>query len=140
MTKAQQNKTIVRRFVEEFQNGGNESAAEELLAADFVDHTPFPGVSPDREGVKRLFAALRQAFPDLRAKIHDQLSEKDRVATRKTFRGTHRGEFLGIAPTGRSVSFDVIDVVRIADGRIAEHWNVVDLMGLLQQIGPRPRG
>lgn len=139
MTKAQQNKTIVRRFVEEFQNGGNESAAEELLAADFVDHSPFPGVSPDREGVKRLFAALRQAFPDLRAKIHDQLAEKDRVATRKTFRGTHRGEFLGIAPTGRSVSFDVIDVVRIADGRIAEQWNVVDLMGLLQQIGPQPR-
>lgn len=139
MTKAQQNKTIVRRFVEEFQNGGNESAAEELLAADFVDHSPFPGVSPDREGVKRLFAALRQAFPDLRAKIHDQLAEKDRVATRKTFRGTHRGEFLGIAPTGRSVSFDVIDVARIADGRIAEQWNVVDLMGLLQQIGPQPR-
>jgi steroid delta-isomerase-like uncharacterized protein len=137
---AQGNKTIVRRFVEEFQNGGNESAAEELLAADFVDHSPFPGVSPDREGVRRLFAALRQAFPDLRAKIHDQLAEKDRVATRKTFRGTHRGEFLGIAPTGRSVSFDVIDVVRIADGRIAEHWNVIDLMGLLQQIGPRPRG
>jgi steroid delta-isomerase-like uncharacterized protein len=139
VTKAQQNKTIVRRFVEEFQNGGNESAAEELLAADFVDHSPFPGVAPDREGVKRLFAALRQAFPDLRAKIHDQLAEKDRVATRKTFRGTHRGEFLGIAPTGRSVSFDVIDVVRIADGRIAEQWNVVDLMGLLQQIGPQPR-
>ena len=139
MTKAQQNKTIVRRFIEEFQNGGNESAAEELLAADFVDHTPFPGVSPDREGVKRLFAALRQAFPDLRAKIHDQLAEKERVATRMTFRGTHRGEFLGIAPTGRSVSFDVIDVVRIADGRIAEHWNVIDLMGLLQQIGPQPR-
>jgi predicted ester cyclase len=62
------------------------------------------------------------------------------VTTRKTFRGTHRGEFLGIAPTGRSISFDAIDVVRIADGRIAEHWNVVDLMGLLQQIGPRPRG
>ena len=139
MTKAQQNKTIVRRFIEEFQNGGNESAAEELLAADFVDHTPFPGVSPDREGVKRLFAALRQAFPDLRAKIHDQLAEKERVATRMTFRGTHRGEFLGIAPTGRSVSFDVIDVVTIADGRIAEHWNVIDLMGLLQQIGPQPR-
>lgn len=137
---AQRNKTIVRRFVEEFQNGGNESAAEELLAADFVDHSPFPGVSPDREGVKRLFAALRQAFPDLRARIHDQLAEKDRVATRKTFRGTHRGEFLGIAPTGRSVSFDVIDVVRVADGRIAEQWNVIDLMGLLQQIGPRPRG
>lgn len=140
MTTAQRNKAIVRRFVEEFQNGGNESAAEELLAADFVDRTPFPGVAPDREGVKRLFTALRISFPDLRAKIHDQLAQKDRVATRKTFRGTHRGEFLGIAPTGRSVAFDVIDVMRIEDGRIAEHWNVLDLMGLLQQIGPLPRG
>jgi steroid delta-isomerase-like uncharacterized protein len=140
VTTAEKNKQIVRRFVEEFQNGGNESAAEELLAADFVDRTPFPGVSPDRDGVKRLFIALRLAFPDLHAKIHDQLAEKDKVATRKTFRGTHRGEFLGISPSGRSVSFDVIDVVRIEDGRIAEHWNVLDLMGLLQQIGPQPRG
>ena len=140
MTTQERNKRVVRRFVEEFQNGGNDSAAEELLAADFVDRTPFPGVSPDRDGVKRFFTALRMAFPDLRAKIHDQLAEKDRVATRKTFRGTHRGEFLGISPTGRSIAFDVIDIVRIEDDRIAEHWNVFDLMGLLEQIGPRPRG
>lgn len=137
---ADENKRLMRRFVEEFQSGGNESVAEELLAADFVDHSPFPGVSPDREGVKRLFAALRAAFPDLRAVIHDQLAEGDRVATRKTFRGTHRGEFLGISPTGRMVTFDVVDIVRIDKGRIAEHWNVVDLMGLLQQIGMTPRG
>ena len=140
MTTQERNKRVVRRFVEEFQNGGNDSAAEELLAADFVDRTPFPGVSPDKQGVKHLFTALRLAFPDLRAKIHDQLAEKNKVATRKTFRGTHRGEFLGISPSGRSVAFDVIEVVRVEDGRIAEHWNVIDLMGLLQQIGPKPRG
>jgi steroid delta-isomerase-like uncharacterized protein len=130
----------MRRFAEEFQSGGNESVAEELLAPDFVDHSPFPGVSPDRDGVKRLFAALHVAFHDLRAVIHDQIAEGDRVATRKTFRGTHRGEFLGISPTGRAVTFDVIDFVRIEKGRIAEQWNVVDLMGLLQQIGVTPRG
>lgn len=139
MTTEEKNKRAMRKFVEEFQSGGNESVAEELLAADFVDHSPFPGVSPDRDGVKRLFAALHVAFPDLRAVVHDQLAEGERVATRKTFRGTHRGEFLGISPTGRVVSFDVIDFVRMDKGRIAEHWNVVDLMGLLQQIGVAPR-
>ena len=140
MTPEEKNKRLVRKFIEEFQSGNNESVAEELLAPDFVDHSPFPGVAPDREGVKRLFAALHAAFPDLRATIHDQLAEGDRVATRKTFRGTHRGEFLGISPTGRMVTFDVIDIVRMDNGRIAEHWNVVDLMGLLQQIGVAPRG
>lgn len=139
MTTEEKNKRAMRKFVEEFQSGGNESVAEELLAPDFVDHSPFPGVSPDRDGVKRLFAALHVAFPDLRAVVHDQLAEGERVATRKTFRGTHRGEFLGISPTGRVVSFDVIDFVRMDKGRIAEHWNVVDLMGLLQQIGVAPR-
>ena len=139
MTPEEKNKRLVRKFVEEFQSGNNESVAEELLAPDFVDHSPFPGVAPDRDGVKRLFAALHVAFPDLRATIHDQLAEGDRVATRKTFRGTHRGEFLGISPTGRAVTFDVIDIVRMDKGRIAEHWNVVDLMGLLQQIGVAPR-
>lgn len=140
MTAQDKNKGVMRRFVEEFQSGANESVAEELLAPDFVDHSPFPGVSPDRDGVKRLFAALHVAFPDLRATIHDQIAEGDRVATRKTLRGTHRGEFLGISPTGRAVTFDVIDFVRIEKGRIAEQWNVVDLMGLLQQIGVAPRG
>ena len=140
MTPEEKNKRLVRRFIEEFQSGNNESVAEELLAPDFLDHSPFPGVAPDRDGVKRLFAALHVAFPDLRATIHDQLAEGDRVATRKTFRGTHRGEFLGISPTGRMVTFDVVDIVRIDKGRIAEHWNVVDLMGLLQQIGMTPRG
>jgi steroid delta-isomerase-like uncharacterized protein len=140
VTAQDKNKGVMRRFVEEFQSGANESVAEELLAPDFVDHSPFPGVSPDRDGVKRLFAALHVAFPDLRATIHDQIAEGDRVATRKTLRGTHRGEFLGISPTGRAVTFDVIDFVRIEKGRIAEQWNVVDLMGLLQQIGVAPRG
>jgi steroid delta-isomerase-like uncharacterized protein len=140
VTAQDKNKGVMRRFVEEFQSGANESVAEELLAPDFVDHSPFPGVSPDRDGVKRLFAALHVAFPDLRATIHDQIAEGDRVATRKTLRGTHRGEFRGISPTGRAVTFDVIDFVRIEKGRIAEQWNVVDLMGLLQQIGAAPRG
>jgi steroid delta-isomerase-like uncharacterized protein len=140
VTKPKENKEILRRFVEEFQGRGDEAVADRILADDFVDHSPFPGVSPDRQGVKRLFGALRAAFPDLRAEIHDQLAERDRVATRKTFHGTHRGEFLGIAPTGQPVSFDVIDFVRVKNGRIAEHWSVVDVMGLMQQLGALKSG
>jgi steroid delta-isomerase-like uncharacterized protein len=139
VTTAEKNKQLMRRFVEEFQVGGNAAVADEILADDFVDHSPFPGVSPDRDGLKRFFGALRAAFPDLRAEIHDQLAEGDRVATRKTFHGTHRGEFLGIAPTGQPVAFDVIAFVRIENGRIAEHWNVVDVMGLMQQLGALQR-
>jgi steroid delta-isomerase-like uncharacterized protein len=132
------NEAIVRRFVDEYQTGGDESVAEEILADDFVDHSPFGPFAPDREGVKQLFAALRVAFPDLRAEIQDQFSQDDKVVTRKTFHGTNDGEFMGMPPTGKQVSFNVIDILRLRDGRFTEHWNVVDAMGLMQQLGAVP--
>jgi steroid delta-isomerase-like uncharacterized protein len=131
-------KDVQRRFIEEFQTKGDVSVAEELLADDFVDHTPFGPFAPTRDGVIDLFATLRAAFPDLRAEVHDMLVEGDEVVTRKTFHGTHEGEFLGIPPTGNAVSMDVIDIVRQRDGRLVEHWNVVDAFGLMQQLGAIP--
>ena len=96
---------VVRRFVEEYQSTGDESVARELLADDFVDRCPFGPFPPDREGVIALFAMLRGAFPDFHAVIHDQLSDGDKVVTRKTFHGTHRGELMGIPrPATRSRS------------------------------------
>jgi predicted ester cyclase len=135
---AEQNKLIVRRFIDEFQTAGDERAAEELLAADFVDRTPFSGFAADRQGFQKFFTMLRSAFPDMRAEVYAQVAEGDLVATRKTLRGTHTGEVLGAAPTGRRIAFDVIDVVRVEKGRIAEQWNVVDRLGLMQQLGLRP--
>lgn len=88
----------MNRFIADYQSGGNEAVAEELLALDFVDHTPFSGFGSSREDVKKLFAALRVAFPDLRAEVVDQFDHGDRVATRKNFHGTHAGEFFGIPP------------------------------------------
>ena len=132
------NKALVRRFIDEYQSKGDERVADEILADDFVDHSPFGPFPPDREGVKRLFAALRAAFPDLRAVVHDQAAEGDKVWTRKTFHGTNDGEFMGMPPTGKQVSFDVIDVLRLRDGRFVEHWNVVDSLGLMQQLGAEP--
>lgn len=128
-------KAIVRRFVEEFQTEGKVETAQALLAADFEDHTPFPGFAGNRDGVVQLFDVLRAAFPDLRAEIHHQLSEGDMVATRKVFRGTHRGPFAGIPATGKAVEIWVIDLVRVRNGQIAEHWNLVDQAGLFAQLG-----
>ena len=131
-------KAVVRRFVEEYQTGHDVAVAAELLAADFVDHSPFGPLSPDRDGVLALFGMLFAAFPDLRAEIHQQFSDGDTVITRKTFHGTHRGELMGIPPTGTEVAFDVIDIVRVRDGLMVEHWNVVDAMGLMTQLGAIP--
>jgi steroid delta-isomerase-like uncharacterized protein len=132
------NESIVRRFIHEYQTGGDERVAEEILAADFVDHCPFGPFPPDREGVKQLFAALRVAFPDLRAEINDQFSQGDKVVTRKTFHGANDGEFMGMPPTGKKVSLDVIDILRLRDGQFTDHWNVVDALGLMQQLGAVP--
>ena len=85
---------------------------------------------------------LRSAFPDFKATIDDMLADGDRVATRMTWTGTHQGEFMGIPPTGKRISIQVIDFVRFADGRFAEHWGLMDNMGMMQQLGaiPAPGG
>ena len=135
---AEQNKALVRRIVDEAQSGHNLDVVDELLAADFVDHSVPPGLPPSREGVKMQFAMFFSAFPDLRVVIHDQVAEGDRVVTRKTFHGTHQGDLMGIPATGRSVAFDVIDILRVQNGKITDHWNVVDQLGLMHQIGAIP--
>jgi steroid delta-isomerase-like uncharacterized protein len=131
---AESNKTLVRRLVDEAQSRGNIAVVDELLADDFVDHTPFPGVPPTRDGVKMLFGYLRGAFPDLHVRVDEQIADEEKVVTRKTFEGTHRGEFMGVAPTGRPISFEVIDILTLDNGRIVEHRMVVDRLGIQQQM------
>jgi steroid delta-isomerase-like uncharacterized protein len=130
--------SIVRRFVEEYQTGADERAFAELMHPDVVDHSRPPGIAEGAEGVRQQFDGFRAAFPDFRATILDQIAEGDRVVTRKVFHGTHLGELQGIPATGREVEIHVIDIVRVADGRIVEHWNVVDRLGLMQQLGAVP--
>lgn len=134
----EQNKALVRRLVEEAQAAGKLVLVDELLAPDFVDHNPLPGIPPTRTGVKALFGALHAAFPDLQITIHEQLAEGDKVMTRKTFAGTHQGEFLGVPATGKAVRFDVIDILRVVNGKLTDHWNVVDQLALMQQLGVIP--
>ena len=128
---------MVRRLVKEAQEGGNLEVIDELMAEDFVDHSPLPGLPPTRDGVRMLFAGMRAAFPDLRVTIHEQIADAGKVVTRKTFSGTHGGPFLGVPATGNSVSFDAIDILTFRDGLIREHRVVVDQLTLLQQLGVR---
>jgi predicted ester cyclase len=133
------NAAVVRRFIQEYQSGNHDvTVAQEILADDFVDHCPFGPFAPDRDGVLALFDYLFAAFADFHAVIHLQMSEGDLVTTRKTFHGRHTGEFMGIAPTGTDVAFDVIDILRVTDGKMREHWNVVDAFGLMHQLGAVP--
>lgn len=134
----EQNKAIVRRLVEEAQEGGHLHVIDELISPDFVDHSAWPGIPPTREGVKQIFGMFHAALADLQVIIHDQIAEADRVATRKTLRGTHQGDLLGVPPSGKVIAIDVIDILRLKDGRITDHWNLVDQHGLLQQLGLVP--
>jgi steroid delta-isomerase-like uncharacterized protein len=131
-------KAVIRRNTEEVQGGGNFEVFEELFADDFLDHTPQPGRTPDKDGARQLYKILRTAFPDFQADIHWQLAEGDRVTTYKTYHGTHRGEFLGVAPTGRKTHFETVDVMRVRGGKITEHWGVANLFSLMQQLGAWP--
>jgi predicted ester cyclase len=133
---------IVRRNTEDVQNGGDFALFERLFAPDFVDHTPQPGFPPTRDGARALYVAFRAAFPDFHAEIRFQFSDGDRVTTYKIYRGTHGGPFMGAAPTGRKVEFSTVDVMRVRDGRIVEHWGVAELLSLLEQLGlvTLPRG
>jgi len=134
----EENKALVRRFVDEVQSEGNIDAIDDLCSPEFVNHSAPPGVPSNCEGVKQVTAMFRQAFPDSYFTVEGMVAEGDKVATRKTFHGTHQGEFMGIPPTGQQVSIGLIDIVRIAGGKVVEHWSMGDSLGMLQQLGVIP--
>jgi predicted ester cyclase len=134
----EQNKAVIRRFVEEVQNNKSEEAYDELNDPEFVNLSSPPGVPADREGGKVYLFGFLNAFPDCHFTIDDMLAEGDQVVTKKTFRGTHSGEFFGIAATGNKVELQFVDIMRVRDGRIVEHWNCIDQLSFMQQLGVLP--
>ena len=130
---------LARRFYEEIINGGNVDLVDELLTDDFVDHEePFPGMTPDRDGVKDFVRAMRAAFPDIRMTPEQVLSDNERVMIRYRMTGTHDGEFMGMPATGRKVDMTGYDEARVVDGRAVEHWGAMDAAQLMQQLGAMP--
>ena len=135
----EQNKALVRRLVEEVVNQGNMSVIDELFAPDFVEHEKLPPeIPPGREAPKIMFTMLRSAFPDFKATIEHLIAEGDLVVVSMTWRGTQKGEFMGMPPTGKSISIEVIDIIRLAEGKFVEHWGIMDSMGMMQQLGAMP--
>lgn len=129
------NKAVVTHFNKAFIEGGDVDVFRETMAPGFVNRTPQPGQSTGADGAAYFFSeVLRPAFPDLVVTIHDQVAEGDRVVTRKSYRGTHRGVFHGLPATGRTVEFGVIDIIRLEGGRYVEHWAVADIAGLRAQL------
>ena len=134
----EENKAIARRWNDEIWSKGNLAVIDELFATDFVWHYAPPGVAPDLEGYRRYQTESLAAFADMNCVIEVILAEGDKVARRVTWTGTHKGTYMGIAPTGKQVTLTVITIERIEGGKIAEQWGEADMLGLMQQLGVMP--
>jgi steroid delta-isomerase-like uncharacterized protein len=136
---AESNKALSRRLLEEAFNAGNIDVIDELVTTDFVNHDaalPEPMIGPD--AAKASINGYRTAFPDLRLTIEEQIADDQGVATRWSAKGTHEGDLMGMAPTGKQATVTGITIDRIVDGRIAESWTNWDTLGMLQQLGVVP--
>ena len=135
---SEQNKALARRYFEA-ENNGNLAAMDELIAADVVVHGGlFPELPSGPAGIKEIHTTLRTAFPDISVTVEDMIAEGDKVVTRWTIRGTHKGELMGIAPTGKQITEEGIEIFRIAGGKIVEIRLIHDRLGLMQQLGVIP--
>jgi len=134
----EENKAIARRWNEEIWSKGNLAAIDELLATDFVFNYAPPGVKPDREAYKQFVTMLRAPFPDFQYTIEDMVAEGDKVSVRWSGRGTHKGEYMGIAPTGKQVTITGISIIRIVGGKIVQEWGEMDNLGMMEQLGAIP--
>ncbi len=133
----ERNKALVRRLVEAW-NTRNWAVFDEVMAPDYVDHYALPGLKPGREAYKEAQISTTNAFPDFQFTIEDMIAEGDKVVVRLTFSGTHRGEFAGIAPTGKRVTYTHIRILRVVRGKFVEDWGFSDRLGALQQLGAFP--
>lgn len=136
---AEENKKFMSYFIEEVINNKNLNAADDIVAEDFLEHIPFPGQGPGREGLKSVLGSMFTGFPDMHWTVHEQIAEGEKVVTRFTWTGTHKGDFMGIPATNKTVEVwgVVIDVVR--NNLFVESRIITDNMSLLQQLGVMPQ-
>jgi len=134
-----QNKEVVQRLYDEFVSQGSDAALDEVVVEGVVENEEMPAEMPaGREGIRAMFGMFREAFPDLSADVISMVAEGDRVVAHAAFSGTQEGEWMGVPASGKSFRSEVMDMFRLEDGRIAEHWGVMDQMGMMVQLGPIP--
>ena len=135
---AEENKAVIRRWIEAYNERDLEAEAAVLAPGLVVHVSATPGPLEGLEAWRQFSGSFAEAFPDLRLTVQDIAAEGDTVAARVAFHGTHRGEFQGIPPTGKEVAFSSMEFNRVADGKVEEHWVELDLLGLMQQLGAIP--
>ena len=133
---AEENKAIIRHYLEEAWNKKNLAVVDEFIAPDLIQH--IRNVPPGREGIKQFFHLIYSAFPDAHFSVEDMVAEGDKVTWRFTVRATHAGSFRGLPPTGKPITLTGIAITRMRDGQMAENWNQTDDLGMLQQLGVIP--
>lgn len=134
-SKVEANKQTILRFAKEVINQGNFAVAEEIVAEAFVELDPFPGQAQGRAGLVQVIGAFRNAFPDIDWITEEMVGEGDMVCSRFTWHGTHLGEFLGIGPTGKSVSVPGFVFDKVVDGKMQESRILMNIPALMQQLG-----
>lgn len=128
------NKSIVWRFNKEFLEQGNLEVLEEIVAEDFINHTASGSMLNNREGLKQFVSMLHQGFSDFEVEIHDQVEENDLIATRKTIRAKHSGPIMGLQASAKTVEFNIMDFVRIRNGKYSEHWGQNNILQVIQSL------
>jgi steroid delta-isomerase-like uncharacterized protein len=132
-TVSDANKALTRQFFERL-NAGDLTLIDDLVADDFVEHEVFPGLEPNKTGLRQLFEMFHAAFQGGKFEVDDLIAEDDKVFVRARMTGTHRGEFMGIPATGRTIDVGVGDYLRIDNDLVVEHWGVMDTGALMQQL------
>jgi steroid delta-isomerase-like uncharacterized protein len=134
----EQNKALAKRWGDEIWGKGNLAVVDELFAPNFVFHYPATEVTPNREGYKKIVTEWRAPLADIEGTTEDTIAEGDKVVVRWTWSGTHKGDYMGIAPTGKRMTLTGICILRIAGGKIVEEWGEMDMLGMMQQLGAFP--
>ena len=133
------NKAVARRLANEVFSQGNMKTLEEIFASNYVNHTmPVPGIPGNREGFKQVVLATRTAFPDVKVDVQDVVAEGDLAVFRDVVHATSKGAFMGVPPNGRRLEWTEIHFLKIADGKIVDHWANFDQVGILRQLGVLP--
>lgn len=127
-----------KQFYAEVLNKGNIDIIDKLVSENYVEREAIPGFESNRDGLKQFFKMMRTAFPDLNTKIGFMVAENEKIVVYVTMTGTHKGEYMGIPATGKKFDIKVIDIIRVVNGKMMEHWGVGDYMTMMQQLGVIP--
>ena len=130
----EQNKEWVNQFYSKILNSGSVDLVDSLVSVNYIEHEPLPGFEPNKRGLKNFFIMMRTAFPDLNNNVKFMVAEGNKVVSYITMTGTHKGDYMGAPGTGKTFKIDVIDIIKVVNGKMTDHWGVGDYMTMMSQL------